>query len=461
MSLDFTAIDFETANGNGASVCAVGLAKVRDGKIVESTSWIIQPPTGIDSFQPMNIKIHGITPRMAAKGITWLASESLIREFASEDVLVAFNAPFDRTVYDSASAATGGPLSWNQWKCALVLSRAFLDLSTYRLPDVAGHLDISGLQHHDPASDAKVCAQIIIALAERLGKANIESLWADVEVKPTRPPADKDWNRIFSKANMARKGDLPKPRQDADPGHSLYGQHVIFTGDLSKLDRWTAMEFVALYGGHNGIGVTLKTSVLVVCDEDPHAPGFDLSKGTGKQKKAHDYITNRGQKIQVISEDDFYTLAGISDEALAASVKGSQSGAAAPVEPSSIYDSHVDVATEGSAPVAEAGVGDRHLPVESPAPAELVPADPEPILSKTYPADAQYSSPAMKRRSPVLRGLLLTLAIALLVVSAAGLLFLAVSIAIGQGFGAALFFAITATLFGGGGLLLLRAAKRR
>ncbi|HBU41902.1 MAG TPA: DNA polymerase III subunit epsilon, partial [Microbacterium sp.] len=36
MSLDFTAIDFETANSSNASACAVGLARVRDGEIVET-----------------------------------------------------------------------------------------------------------------------------------------------------------------------------------------------------------------------------------------------------------------------------------------------------------------------------------------------------------------------------------------------------------------------------------------
>ena len=33
--LDFTAIDFETANGSNASACSVGLVKVRDGEIVD------------------------------------------------------------------------------------------------------------------------------------------------------------------------------------------------------------------------------------------------------------------------------------------------------------------------------------------------------------------------------------------------------------------------------------------
>ncbi|HET8877955.1 MAG TPA: exonuclease, partial [Arthrobacter sp.] len=38
MALDFTAIDFETANGFRGSPCAVGLTKVRGGVVVEEAS---------------------------------------------------------------------------------------------------------------------------------------------------------------------------------------------------------------------------------------------------------------------------------------------------------------------------------------------------------------------------------------------------------------------------------------
>src|SRR5690606_8511215 len=42
--VDFTAIDFETANSSGASACSVGLVKVRDGRVVDRVHWYIRPP---------------------------------------------------------------------------------------------------------------------------------------------------------------------------------------------------------------------------------------------------------------------------------------------------------------------------------------------------------------------------------------------------------------------------------
>ena len=41
--LDFIAIDFETATGKRASVCEVGICAVRNGEIIETRSWLVQP----------------------------------------------------------------------------------------------------------------------------------------------------------------------------------------------------------------------------------------------------------------------------------------------------------------------------------------------------------------------------------------------------------------------------------
>ena len=60
--LDFTAIDFETANSKRASVCAVGATRVRDGRIVERFDQLVHPPLGYDEFNEWNIRVHHIHP---------------------------------------------------------------------------------------------------------------------------------------------------------------------------------------------------------------------------------------------------------------------------------------------------------------------------------------------------------------------------------------------------------------
>ena len=62
----WTAIDFETANRNQGSVCAVGLVRVTDGRIVDRYTTLVRPPAPVDHFEQDNIAVHGITPEHVA-----------------------------------------------------------------------------------------------------------------------------------------------------------------------------------------------------------------------------------------------------------------------------------------------------------------------------------------------------------------------------------------------------------
>jgi len=54
---DFVAIDFETADHGADSACAVGLVRVRDGRIAEQVTQLIRPPRQQFAFT----WVHGIT----------------------------------------------------------------------------------------------------------------------------------------------------------------------------------------------------------------------------------------------------------------------------------------------------------------------------------------------------------------------------------------------------------------
>jgi hypothetical protein len=71
MTLDFTAVDFETANSFRGSPCSVGLVKVRDGQIVNESSTLIHPPARFDYFDGFNIGLHGISAEMVAGAPRW------------------------------------------------------------------------------------------------------------------------------------------------------------------------------------------------------------------------------------------------------------------------------------------------------------------------------------------------------------------------------------------------------
>lgn len=191
MPLDFTAIDFETANSSSASACAVGLARVREGRVVATAGWLIQPPLGHDRFFELNIGIHGIRPDDVATAPTWVEQLDALTAFVGDDVLVAHNAGFDMRVLRSACEATDAPCPPYRYICSLQASRKTYDLDSYRLPSVAAAAGFLDFAHHDATADALACAHIMIDTALRAGADDIVELAMLLGLRvPQIPTAD-------------------------------------------------------------------------------------------------------------------------------------------------------------------------------------------------------------------------------------------------------------------------------
>jgi DNA polymerase-3 subunit epsilon len=189
--LDFTAIDFETANGDSASACAVGLVKVRDGKIVDSYSSLINPPTGWWDFHPGNIRVHGIYPKDVEHAPTWPEVLAEMLAFIDGDVLIAHNATFDMGVLRKATERVGGTLPELHYACSLLISRKTYNLDSYRLNQVAYAVGHEEFDHHDALADSDACARIIIHAANRKDADDLAGLLAatNQKLKPVVQPA--------------------------------------------------------------------------------------------------------------------------------------------------------------------------------------------------------------------------------------------------------------------------------
>ncbi len=176
MPLNFTAIDFETANNSAASPCAVGLVKVRDGKLVDGLATLIVPPYPNNFFNPGNIKVHGIRPSDIDDAPTWAEVLPLILAFAGEDILVAHNAMFDMGVLRKSAEAIGAALPELRYTCSLEISRKTYNLESYRLNAVSYAIGHEDFKHHDALADADACARIMVHAADRHGVEDIHGL---------------------------------------------------------------------------------------------------------------------------------------------------------------------------------------------------------------------------------------------------------------------------------------------
>jgi len=160
--LNFTAIDFETANSNPNSACALGLVVVQAGVVVDSKRWLIRPPSSQFEFT----YIHGITWRDVAMQPDFGQLWPQFRPYLAGQVLAAHNARFDLSVL----FALFRQYRVGYWRGEVVDSlavarRIWPMLNNHQLQTVAAFLSIP-LDHHDAVSDAKACAQIL-CLAEQ------------------------------------------------------------------------------------------------------------------------------------------------------------------------------------------------------------------------------------------------------------------------------------------------------
>lgn len=176
MPLNFTAIDFETANGSPASPCAVGMTRVREGQVVDELALLFRPPWPHDWFAAGNIEVHGITPEMVADAPEFSEALTEMLLFLEVDTLVAHNAGFDMRVLTAAASEIKFDLPNFRYACSLQMARKTYNLESYRLPAVAyaaGHEEFS---HHDALADADACARIVLHMAKRHGAESIEEL---------------------------------------------------------------------------------------------------------------------------------------------------------------------------------------------------------------------------------------------------------------------------------------------
>lgn len=302
MTLSFTAIDFETANSNRGSICSVGLAKVVNGRILESKSWLIAPPDG-GGFDAFNTSIHGITAAAVANAPDWTTSLRDILAFVGDDVVIAHNAAFDLGALRNACTHAGLPWPSLNYACTLVLARAILDLPVYKLPWVADALQIPSFDHHEAGADAQACAHIAVELARLVGAGTVPELLDHASVRLGTVE-----NSYWSGSRKARAISMAAPRPYLEPGGidpdgPMAGEVVCFTGKISW-SRSDAQELVVRHGGtFNSGNPTKKTTLLVTGDYDERSlrPGMTF----GSKLARAFALVQQGQKLEILTEKDF------------------------------------------------------------------------------------------------------------------------------------------------------------
>ena len=150
---NFTAIDFETAQGYRWSICQVGLIRVENGIITKEINILIQPPNNYYWQQFTNI--HGITARITRFAPTFNTVWNQLQPYIENQNVVAHNGfGFDFNVLSK---------TLEYYKLPTPNFNKFCTYKIYKsnLANLCKEYGIS-LNHHDALSDAKACAELYI-----------------------------------------------------------------------------------------------------------------------------------------------------------------------------------------------------------------------------------------------------------------------------------------------------------
>ena len=225
--------------------------------------------------------ITGITNAMLADQETFTDIAQDLKQFIGDLPIVAYNAKFDKGSLDTEFANVGIILN-NHYHCALNLAKAAFNLPNYKLATVAEHCSIPLNEAHRAKADAVAAGRVFMCAAVTLGHIN--------EIIPKKP---------FTKSSGAdHKAYSPNEFGE------LYGQTIVFTGELS-MTRAEAFEAAVELGLEIKSGVSKKTDYLVVGEQDANLVG--PTGISSKQIKAEALI-DEGFDIQIIDEDEFITL---------------------------------------------------------------------------------------------------------------------------------------------------------
>lgn len=325
--VSFTAIDFETANPQRNSPCAVGLAKVRDGQIVDTWSSFITPHESCGEFHSRNTQVHGLTRASVAGAPTWEEVLPHIARYAGDDVLIAHNAAFDRSVMTKTCALYDMEIPPNEWRDTLMAAKRCLTLASYALPAVCNHLGLPPFEHHDAENDAQSAALVGIALAqhypEEWVKGNLGPAW-----KPRHTLAPGDFSSLGE-------------------GRPLAGHAVVFTGKLKITNRAEALALVEQFGGTGQERLTKATTMVVTGEFDPATlrPGATLSS---KLQKARE-LAEAGRPIEILNEAEFFERVSLARDELEAAVRAQRADLRGASIPSYVIEQAVSLDAENLA----------------------------------------------------------------------------------------------------------------
>jgi DNA polymerase III epsilon subunit-like protein len=257
--MDFVAIDFEKANDDSASGCQIGLARVRNGVIVETFESILRPHEAHQRLGAWQLGNLSLTPNDLISAPTIAEVLNEIVSFIGQDYLVAHQASTDLNIFKKSLESWGLNMPEFRVICSLNFSRAVIPERPHGLASLCERLGIPLTNHHDAIDDALACANLMIHLIQKDMDSNLDSLHSRFGYSLKQKKLSNEFYNsklsvgrdiFYSNLNDIHEFFKQSPSELEFDKFPLAGQSVstirgFFDLDINKLSEW-----VEAVGGH-------------------------------------------------------------------------------------------------------------------------------------------------------------------------------------------------------------------
>lgn len=313
--MDFISVDFETPNRKNDAICAMGITLVKDSAIVFNRRLLINPHAVFDN---LNVSIHGITRQAVADAPSfadvWAEYGRLFRHYP----IVMHNARYDYSVLKKSANRSRVLLPPMDIYCTLTLTREnHPDYDSFSLDDLARRYALP-LEHHNPASDSLVTAQIMLrlladenaAIHTAISPCPIYEAIPDFDPLESESPADappqdeplpRNAAAIFFSGGSGET-TMPDCCYSSDPV-VFEGHAFCITGNIPGCPRKQMEEYIISHGGRVASSVSKKIQYLIIGEEDVIVVG----NASGKSSKIarSEELIEKGFPIALIRGDRF------------------------------------------------------------------------------------------------------------------------------------------------------------
>jgi DNA polymerase III subunit epsilon len=297
-SYNFIAIDFETANENRLSACAIGMAFIENGTYAGKGFAYIKPPES-QVFKTGFTALHRITYDMVKNGDDFLKiwQEDLKREINNK-VITFHNASMDLSILKQC---------FEYYKITDYRIFYFDTMQIAKakglpgkLSDLCSYYNISFKNNHDAVADAIACAEVALKFIEN--GINIElykSVLTDKKAEYEEPEFNQDDILQFKAKTL--KGDiLKKDLSNADPENIFYDKKIVFTGNLKQFDRKELAETIRSMGADINTAISKKTDFVIV-GNNPGPAKMEMIK-KHNDSGANIRIINENELIEILNK---------------------------------------------------------------------------------------------------------------------------------------------------------------